>query len=151
MSFSPRVDRRLKLRDLHIFMTVAQAGSMGKAARQLNAFQPNISKSITDLENAFGVSLLDRHQQGVEPTQFGRALLDGSVSVFDELRETVKKMEFLADPTAGELRIGSIAPLAASFVAVVVDRISRVYPRITFDLTTGNTDVLHHELRERNV
>jgi DNA-binding MarR family transcriptional regulator len=48
--------RRIKLQDLHILMTVVQAGSMGKAARQLNTSQPNISKSIADLEHALHVS-----------------------------------------------------------------------------------------------
>ena len=57
-----------------------------------------------------GVRLLDRHRQGVEPTEYGRALLDGGVAVFDDLRQAVKNIEFLADPTAGEVRIGSIIP-----------------------------------------
>ena len=46
------------------------------------------------------------HRQGVEPTEYGRALLDGGVAVFDDLRQAVKNIEFLADPTAGEVRIG---------------------------------------------
>jgi len=151
MSFSTRIGRRLKLQDLHVLIAVVQAGSMGKAARQLNTSQPNVSKSIADLERALGVSLLDRHHEGVEPTEYGRALLDGGVAVFDELRQTVKKIEFLADPAAGEVRIGSITPLAASFVSAVVDRLSRRYPRITFDLITGHTGALHRELEARNV
>ena len=47
-------------------MAVVQAGSMGKAARNLNTSQPNISKSIADLEHALGVRLLDRHRQGID-------------------------------------------------------------------------------------
>ena len=100
MQLKDRIGRRLKLQDLHILMTVVQAGSMGKAARHLNTSQPNISKSIADLERALGVRLLDRHRQGIEPTEYGRALLDGGTAVFDELRQTVKNIEFLADPPA---------------------------------------------------
>jgi DNA-binding transcriptional LysR family regulator len=62
MQVSDRVGRRIKLQDLHILMVVVQAGSMGKAAATLNTSQPNISKSIADLEHALGVRLLDRHQ-----------------------------------------------------------------------------------------
>ena len=51
--------------------------------------------------------LLDRSPRGVEPTAFGRALIKRGVAVFDELRQGVKDIEFLADPTAGELRIGT--------------------------------------------
>jgi DNA-binding transcriptional LysR family regulator len=151
MRMSDRIGRRIKLQDVHVLMTVAQAGSMGKAARQLNTSQPNVSKSIADLERALGVRVLDRHRQGVEPTEYGRALLDGGTAVFDELRQTVKSIEFLADPTAGEVRIGCNPSLAASFGSAVVDRLSSRYPRITFHLETGYVDLLHQQLIERNV
>jgi DNA-binding transcriptional LysR family regulator len=151
MQVSDRIGRRMKLQDLHILMTVVQAGSMGKAAERLNTVQPAISRSIAELEHALGVRLLDRHRQGIEPTEYGRALLDGGVAVFDELRQTVKNIEFLADPAAGEVRIGCNQLLAASFASTVVDRLSRRYPRIMFHLVTGYVESLHRELRERNV
>jgi DNA-binding transcriptional LysR family regulator len=123
---------------------------MGKAARQLSTSQPNISKSIADLEHSLGVRLLDRHRRGIEPTQYGRALLDGGVAVFDELRQAVKNIEFLADPAAGEVRIGSNPLLAASFTCAIVDRLSRRYPRMMFCLTTGYVEELHRGLTERD-
>jgi DNA-binding transcriptional LysR family regulator len=89
MQMSDRIGRRIRLQDLHIFTEVVQAGSMGRAAVSLNTSQPNISKSIADLEHALGVRLLDRHRQGIEPTDYGRALLDGGMAVFDELRQTI--------------------------------------------------------------
>jgi DNA-binding transcriptional LysR family regulator len=151
MQLSDRIGRRVKLQDLHVLMTVVQAGSMLKAAERLNTGQPNISRSITELEHAVGVRLLDRHRRGVEPTVYGRALLDGGVVVFDGLRQAVKNIEFLADPTAGEVRIGCTPLLASSFVSAVIDRLSRRHPRIKFSLTTGYVEALHRELSERNV
>ena len=141
----------MKLQDLHVLMTVVQAGSMGKAAQILNTTQPNVSRSIGALEQALGVRLLDRHRQGIEPTEYGRALLDCGVAVFDDLRQGVKNIAFLADPAAGELRIGTTTFLAASFVSALVDRLSRRYPRMVFHLVTGYTETLHRELAERNV
>src|SRR5881394_2711188 len=76
MRLSDRIGRRMKLQDLHILMTVVQAGSMNKAATLLNTAQPAVSRSIADLEYALGVPLLDRRQHGVEPTGYGHALLD---------------------------------------------------------------------------
>ncbi|WP_409190025.1 LysR family transcriptional regulator [Bradyrhizobium sp. RDM4] len=141
----------MKLHDLHVLMAVVQAGSMGKAAVMLNTTQPNISRSIAELERAFGVRLLDRHRRGIEPTESGRALLDCGAAVFDELRRGVKSIEFLADPTAGEVRIGSTAFLAASFVSALIDRLSRRHPRIKFLLVTGYMEALHRDLSERKV
>src|SRR5215470_15104565 len=151
MHLSERLGRRIKLQDLHILMTVVQSGSMGKAAASLNTSQPNISKSIADLEHTLGVRLLDRHRQGVEATESGRALLDCGIAVFDDLRQGVKNIEFLNDPSAGEVRIGSIAPLATSFVSAVIDRFSRHYPRIAFHLVTAPPSTLQRELSERGI
>jgi DNA-binding transcriptional LysR family regulator len=151
MQMSDRIGRRMKLHDLHVLMTVVQTGSMSKAAALLNTGQSAISRSIADLENAFGVLLLDRSHQGVKPTEYGRALLDGGTAVFDDLRRTVKNMELLADPTAGEVRVGCNHVLAASFVSVVVDRLSRRYPRAVFRLVTAHVETQQRELTERNL
>src|SRR6267142_3700528 len=151
MQLSDRIGRRLKLHDLRVLITVAQAGSMLKAAKQLNTSQPAISRSIAELEHAFGVRLLDRHRQGIEPTEYGRALLDCGLAVFDDLRQGVKNIEFLADPTAGEVRIGSNPFLAANFVSAVVERLSRRYPRVVFHVVAKEVEILHRELSERSV
>ena len=146
MQLSDRIGRSIKLHDLHVLMVVVQAGSMSRAAALLNTTQPAISRAIAELERTMGVRLLERKPQGVEPTGYGRALLDGGAAVFDDLRQAVKNIEYLADPTAGEVRIGSTAFLAASFVSAVVHRLSRRYPRIVFNIVTGYGESLHQEL-----
>jgi DNA-binding transcriptional LysR family regulator len=73
-------------------MAVVQAGSMSKAATFPNTGRPAISRSIADLEHAFGVRLLDRDRRGVTPTEYGRALLEGGAAVFDDLRQAVKNI-----------------------------------------------------------
>jgi len=151
MQLSSRIGCRMKLHDLHVLMAVIQAGSMTKAAALLNTGQPAISRSIAELEHALGVRLLDRSSQGVKPTEYGGALLDGGTAVFDDLRQTVKNIAFLADPTVGEVRVGCNPILAASFVSAAVDQLSRRYPRIRFRLVTAYVETLHRELRERNV
>ena len=132
MRWNDRIGRRIKLSDLHIFLAVVQSGSMAKAASQLAVSHPVVSRSIGDLEHALGVRLLERSRRGVELTAYGGALLNRSHAAFDELRQGVQDIEFLSDPTVGEVRIGTTPPLAASFVFAVIDRLSRRYPRIVF-------------------
>src|SRR5438477_3998545 len=146
-----RVSHRMKLRDLHVLLTVARCGSMGKAAAQLCVSQPAISKAIADMEHALGVRLLDRKPQGVEPTKYGRVLLDRGLAAFDELRQAMKHIDFLADPTASEVRIGCSVVLSEGFVAAVVDRLSRRYPRIVFHLLVGESGATYRALEERRV
>jgi DNA-binding transcriptional LysR family regulator len=152
MQLSDRIGRRMKLQHIHILMTVAQAGSMKKAAALLNTSQPAISRSIAELEHTIGVRLLDRNTQGIEPTEYGRAMLKHGGAAFDELKQGVKNIELLADPGAGEVRIGSSPYVAELFVSAIIKRLSRRYPRIVFHLVTAEeTSTLHRELSERKI
>jgi DNA-binding transcriptional LysR family regulator len=151
MQWADRIGRRVKLRDLHILLAVAQTGSMIRAADSLAISQPVISKTISDLEHALGVRLLDRTAQGVEPTAFGRAFINCGTVVFDELRRGVQAIEFLSDPTFGELRIGGAAPFIDQMIPAVIAQLANRYPRIEFHVTEGNTPILCGLLRERRL
>jgi DNA-binding transcriptional LysR family regulator len=98
MAWDARIRRRLKLRDLDTFLAVARSGSMAKAATQLAVSQPSVSNAIADIERTLGVRLFDRLAQGVELTPYGHALIRSALAVFDDVRQGVQEIEFLADP-----------------------------------------------------
>src|SRR6516225_4594938 len=125
-----QIGRRLKLRDLHVFSTVVQRGSMAAAARELGVSHPAVSEVIADLEHALGVRLLDRSAQGIEPTIYGGALLKRSVTVFDELKQSIRDIEFLSDATTGEVRIGCLEAPWFALLPDVIRRFCQQYPRI---------------------
>src|SRR5919106_3751582 len=149
MEWSDRIGRRLKPRDLHVFLAVAEEGNMAKAAEHLAISRPVVSKTIADLEHTLGVCLLDRTPRGVELTLYGRALLKRSLAVFDELRQSVKEIEFLADPNAGELRIGFSEVPATGLVPAAIDRLSRQYRNMTVQTEQGTSVTLLDFLRSR--
>jgi len=130
INWEGRIGRRLRLRDLHVFFTVLQHRSMAKAAQELGVTQPAVSRAIADLEHTLGVLLLDRSPRGVEPTIYGRALLKRGNAAFDELRQGVRDIEFLTDPTVGEVRIGCQETIAAAILPPVMQHFSREYPRV---------------------
>src|SRR5262245_11672643 len=148
MEWNDIVRRRLGTRELRMVLAVARSGSMAQAAKALATSQPAISKAIADMEHSLGIRLFDRSPQGVEPTQYGRALVKCGLAVFDELKQGITEIGFLADPTVGELRIGCPDPIAAGLVRVVIDRMLQKHPRIAFCIETGSLD---RQLRERNV
>jgi DNA-binding transcriptional LysR family regulator len=152
MDPSERVARRLKLRALHILDAVVRSGSMAKAASLLNVTQPAVSKAIVELERALGVRLLDRNPQGVQATIYGHALLKRGTAIFDELKQGVKEIQFLADPTVGEVRIGCGEAFGAGLLPAILERLGRLYPRISYHmvLTTSPEEELQ-VLRERRV
>jgi DNA-binding transcriptional LysR family regulator len=151
MKLTDRIGSRLHLRDLNIFLVVVQNRSMSKAAKQLAISQPVVSKAIADMEHTLGVALLDRDPRGVEPTLYGRALMKRSIAVFDELKQSVRDIEFLADPTAGETRIGGTPPLVAGIIPAVAEALVRQHPRVVIDVLEGDFAVLQHSLRNRDI
>jgi DNA-binding transcriptional LysR family regulator len=147
----PRIGRRLKLRDLRILMTVAECGTMGKAAEQLAVSQPVVSKAISDIEHAVGVRLLDRSRHGVVPTAYGRALIQRGIVIFDEMRQGLREIEFLSDPASGEVFVGATAPITAAIVAPAVERLTREYPRMRFKVVVADSLPLFAGLEARTV
>ena len=147
-----RVRRRLKLRDLDTLVAVIQHASMAKAAAQLAISQPAVSKAIADLEHTLGVRLLDRTTQGVEPTLYGEVMLKWAVAVFDDVRQSVKEIEFLTDPTSGEVRIGATEPMLGGFLSAVLVQMNRRHPRMTFEVTQPvSMAQQRRDLRERRI
>jgi DNA-binding transcriptional LysR family regulator len=101
MQWEHQIGRRLRLRDLFVFFTVAEQGSMAKAASKLGVSTPSISEVVAGLEHALGVRLLDRSSKGVVTTQYGEAVLARGRAAFDELRQGIRDIEFIADPQCG--------------------------------------------------
>lgn len=147
-----RIGRRLRLRDLHILFTVVQRGSMAKAAQTLGVTQPAVSKVVADLEHTLGVRLLDRGPRGIEITKYGRALLGRANAAFDELRQSVRDIEFLADPTVGEVRIGCQETFAAAILPSVIHRFSQTFPKVVLHVEQlGSLAAESSALRERTI
>jgi DNA-binding transcriptional LysR family regulator len=148
IDWESQIGRRLKLRDLYVFLTAVQRGSMAKAAQELGVSQPAVSEVIADLEHALGVRLVDRNARGIEPTIYGVTLLKRTLAAFDELKQGIKDIEFLSDQTAGEVRIAAPPALATGFAAVVIDRLARQHPRIVCHFAVVDTTYRALEARE---
>ncbi len=94
--------------------------------------------------------LLDRTPRGVAPTVYADALIRRGRAAFDELRLGVKDIEFLADPTAGEVRIGCSESISAGILPPIIERLSSQHPRMIFEVSPWNAFRLEFpELHER--
>jgi DNA-binding transcriptional LysR family regulator len=151
MEWSDRIGRRVKLRDLHILLAVAQSGSMARAADRLAISHPVVSKTITELERALGVRLLDRTAQGVELNDYGRAFIKCGTAVFDELRRGVQEIELISDPTVGEVRVGGITALADGLLPAAIERLAKRHPRVEVHVADGDGPTLSDMLRKRDL
>jgi DNA-binding transcriptional LysR family regulator len=134
IDWESQIGRRLRFRDLHVFFAVVQHGSMSKAAAHLGVSAPTVSEVIADLEDGLGVRLFDRGPQGVEPTIFGQAFLRRGRAAFDELKEGIRDIEFLADPTVGRLRVGCDESIAAATLPAILLRFAQEYPGVIVEV-----------------
>lgn len=80
---------RIELRHLRAFEAVARLGSFTQAADELTITQPALSRTIQQLEDALGATLLDRSSRHVETTQAGRTFVDYIERVLAELERGV--------------------------------------------------------------
>ena len=152
MDWADRIGRRIRLRDLHILLAVAEHGSMTKASTQLAVSHPVISKTITEMERTLGVRLFERSSQGVELTTYGTALLNCGFAVFDEMRQGLKQLEALSDPASGEIRIGCSEITMAGLLPAIVERFSQQYPRVRIHVVLAQTALVQfQELRRRGI
>ena len=147
-----RARRRLRLRDLETLVTVVQAGGMRKAAGLLNLSQPAVSKAVAELEDALGLKLLERGRRGVEPTAFGAALVRRSEALIDGVRGALRELAELADPEAGEVRLGSMETLHAGVVGATAAALLAQHPRMRLVFESGQSaDLIEHFLMGRLV
>jgi DNA-binding transcriptional LysR family regulator len=109
-----------------------------------------VSRVVSDMERLLGVPLFDRTSSGVELTRFGEALRRRTTNVTDELKQGLGELTFLADPTQGEISIGTTEPMTA-LTATIVQNISAAYPKIRFIISAGDTLALHERLRRREI
>lgn len=144
-----QIGKRLKLRDLQLFFTVVQAGSMAKAAAALGITQPAVSEAIAGLEATLGVKLFDRSHLGVEPTVYGSALHKRGLAAFDELKQGIRDIDSLSDPASGELRIGCTEGTPA-ILAPILEAFLQKNPRVTVHVdTVDNRSLQLPSLRNR--
>jgi DNA-binding transcriptional LysR family regulator len=142
LNWESRIGRRVRLRDLHILFAAMQHGSMAKAGTHLGMSQSAVSQAIAALEDALEVPLLDRTPRGVQPTMYGAALVRRGRAAFDELRLGVKDIEFLADPTMGEVRIACTESIAAGVLPAAIERFTVRYPRVKLDVSQTTTHLM---------
>lgn len=104
----------VELRHLRVVVLVAEAGSVGRAARWLKVSQPSLTAQLKRIEAAFGGELFERSRTGVRPTALGRYTVDRARAILvdvDHLAATVSAMTAV-EPSAVRLGGFPTAPMS---------------------------------------
>jgi molybdate transport repressor ModE-like protein len=122
-------------RRLLIFRTVARAGSISAAARELGWTQPAVSQHLRALERSVGSALLLRSAGGVELTEPGRTLLARADAVAVELHMAEEELAELTALRRGRVRLAAYPSAAATLVPRAVAGLRHRHPDIDVELT----------------
>ena len=138
--------RNLDLATLRSFVTIAEAGSMTRAAERLFLTQSAISMQIKRLESALGLAVLERLPQGMTPTVEGQQLLHFANQI---LALNDEAMGRLTSPDyEGQVRLGVPGDVIYPHVPRVLREFSRDFPRVQVKLSSAQTFTLKKEFRQ---
>jgi DNA-binding transcriptional LysR family regulator len=125
------------LRQLTALVTVAEVGSVTKAARLLHVVQPAVTRQIRTLETEIGVPLFDRSRQGMVPTAAGEVLVERARRALYELERARK--EICPDPgeVIGIVSVGLLESVTDILAEPLAAAVTRRYPGIELRILTA--------------
>ncbi|NQZ32901.1 MAG: LysR family transcriptional regulator [Oceanospirillaceae bacterium] len=139
----------MRIRNLSSFVKVAKLGSFRAAAALLHVSQPAISARINALEQELGVSLFRRDKSGTHLTHKGAKLLVYA----EKLIAISQEMKVLAgqEQQQGSVKIGIADTLAHLWLSPLLRQWQKIYPHISFELTSDVTPVLAKQLQQHQI
>ena len=123
-----------------IFYTVANAGNISKAAKELYISQPAISKSIQKLEENLNGKLFSRSSRGVILTDEGTLLYDHVKEAFETLNVGEDKLKRSIELGVGHLRIGVSSTLCKFMLLPILSEFIHQNPHISISISCQSTN-----------
>ncbi len=140
------LDGRLKLRHLVLATTIADAGSLARAAEQLHITQPVVTRGLQDLEAVLGVPLFERSAQGAVPTIYGTAFIEHARGVIAQIRQAGRALGDLAAADAGTVTVGTHLAGSNVLLPLAIARLKAAHPGVTVIVRESTPDVLQSQL-----
>lgn len=135
--------RGLNLDQLITFATVVEHGGFTEAAGRLGLTQPAVSMQIRNLEERFGVRLVERVGKRALPTAAGRDLLPFIRRLREEMEAAAVAMGRHRAGQVGRVRIGTGATACIYRLPPILTALRRAHPGLEIIVVTGNTpDIL---------
>jgi len=141
----------LKTRHLQVFLAVAKAGSMQRAARDVHLTQPAISKLIGELEETLGAPLFERSKRGVVPTECGQALIGRAQLVLNDLESAKEEIAAIARGVIGRVRVGVLPVAEARLLSTTLLALRKTAPGLAVQIEDGTRDVMLSALRRGEI
>jgi DNA-binding transcriptional LysR family regulator len=126
--------RSLSLDQLKAFIEVAERGSFTAAARALNLSQPAVTHQVHELEQRFGLALLERLGKRAYPTEAGEKLMEHARHLLDEDAHTRDAMRRFTDGWLGRVRIGTSMTVLMYVLPPLLRQLKTEHPQLEINL-----------------
>lgn len=136
----------MEIRELKYFLAVAREESISKAAKVLFVTQPNLSRQMQNLESEISAKLFIRGNRRVTLTETGRLLKKRAEEIVDLYNKTQAEIKMPQDEIEGDITIGSGESYALSSVIKVVKNMQDEYPKVKFNLCSGDSGIISEKL-----
>lgn len=139
----------MTIRHLKIFTTVADAGGMSKAAKELHITQPSISQAIAELERYYGVKLFERLSQKIYLTKEGELMLSFSRHILDSFEQMEKAMNQAVEKSS--LRIGCSVSVGTCLIEEILDEAWERIPQCQISVVVANSSEIERAILTNEV
>ncbi|MFM8314685.1 MAG: LysR family transcriptional regulator [Deltaproteobacteria bacterium] len=132
------------------FKTIAEEGSVSKAAEKLKLGQPTLSAQLKQFEEALGVKLFERQHKKLILTEQGKVALDYARSIFKMGSEMYEVLHDRLVPQKPSLSIGALDSIAKQIVLQLVKKAHEIGPCLV-TISEGKSDELIRELTSHKI
>jgi len=127
----------LDLKQLAALITVADVGSVTKAAKLLHLVQPAVTRQIRLLEEELGVALFQRTHQGMVLTEAGEQLVRRARRAMQELERAKIELSPSPELVKGHVTIGVLESSIETLIQPLADTIANKHPAVHLRFLTG--------------
>lgn len=142
------LDRRIKLRHIDCFVEIVRQQSLKAAAERMFLTQPAISKTLKELEEMLGATLLNRDRGGVALTRQGEVFLHFAEMSLAALRQGADVVDQVSRRGKTRLTVGALPSVAAGLMPRVAAEFCQMAPDTTLRIVDGPHDFLIGGLRD---
>ncbi len=141
---------RLDVYTLRLFVAVAEAGSIARAAERENIAASALSRRLSDLEHALKATLLIRSARGIELTEAGKYVLERGRQIEQDLARLVEDVRSISGAVTGTVRLYANPSAVIGYLPERLRQFSDLYPGVSIELSEHRTkDVVRACLDDR--
>lgn len=141
----------MELRQLTLFVALAEELHFGRTAARLNLAQPALTVQIQNLERDLSVQLLTRSTRRVQLTKAGSVFYERARRILSDLENSRQVVQAIAGKDLKKLTIGTIYPATFGVLPAFLTKIGRRFPEIRIHVRTGTSETIIREIEAGNV